>query len=477
MQSGCIVVLDIGKRVSKLSLWSEDNRLLGRREHRNSRILENGLPVLDIKGITFWLAQTLAVFSRQEKVSAIIPVCHGAAACLIDEQGLVAAPLDYEVEPPNEIKAQYRHLRDSFAITGSPELPACLNAGVQILWRNITGSDRMRQAMIVTWPQYWAWCLSGVAATECTSLGCHTDLWSFHEGRPSPMAIACGWADRFAPLRRADEILGTVTEDWQKRCGLPSDCAVYCGIHDSNSALQATRGYPEIKRQDCTVLSTGTWFVAMRSLGENEQFDISLLPQHRDCLVNVDLHGRPVPSARFMGGRDQESLEAAGGMPAEPFSDKEAFQRIAATLAKDGVFAVPSFSPAVGPFPDSVGYWIQRPADQIGRRAIASLYLALMTDTALDLIGSSHSLVVEGRYEDDPVFTSALIALRPRQAIYLSDPSLSIPFGALRLARPQAVPQHQLAQIRPIQWDLTAYAKKWRALAETSALQSSKNPS
>jgi L-fuculokinase len=27
------------------------------------------------------------------------------------------------------------------------------------------------------YPQYWAWRLCGAAASEATSLGCHTDLW------------------------------------------------------------------------------------------------------------------------------------------------------------------------------------------------------------------------------------------------------------------------------------------------------------
>jgi sugar (pentulose or hexulose) kinase len=38
-----------------------------------------------------------------------------------------------------------------------------------------------RVAHILLYPQYWSWRLSGVMATEVTSLGTHTDLWRPHD--------------------------------------------------------------------------------------------------------------------------------------------------------------------------------------------------------------------------------------------------------------------------------------------------------
>jgi len=468
MQHDCVAVLDVGKTLSKLSIWSEDNVLLERRVHRNSRVLEGGIPVLDTKGITFWLAQTLAVYSRLARISAIVPVGHGAAACIVDEQKLLATPLDYEAEPPSEITDRYRSIRDPFEITGSPALPMCLNLGVQLFWREFVDPDRMRRGTIVTWPQYWAWRLCGVAATEVTSLGCHTDLWMPIRRSPSPLAVARGWADRLAPVHLATDVLGTVTKEWQERCGLPADCAVVCGIHDSNSALHATRAYPEIEGRECTVLSTGTWFVAMRTLGATERFGSVLVPENRDCLINCDVAGRPVPSSRFMGGRELELLEASIGEPADPSSNAETFESIALTLARAGVFALPSFNKGVGPFPNHLGRWILRPADQIGRRAIAGLYLALMADTSLNLIGSREALVIEGRFGSDPIFTRALASLRPKQTVHLSDPNHSIPLGAIRLVRPNAPPQCNLRKVQPMPGELPEYAAKWSALAQIS---------
>lgn len=471
MREGCIVILDVGKSFSKLTIWSADHQLMERRTYRNSRALNDGLPILDVKGIGFWLVQTLAAYSRLGEITAIIPVGHGAAACSVDEDGLSALPLDYEAEPPKEVLERYRTMRDPFVLTGSPLLPAGLNVGIQFLWLEMAAPERTLRGQIVTWPQYWAWLLSGVAATEATSLGCHTDLWMPAEGKPSPMAVRQGWAGRLAPLRRAADVLGPVLPKWQERCGLPKDCMVVCGLHDSNAALLATRGYPEINGHECTVLSTGTWFVAMRSVGGDCNIVRASLPEDRDCLFNLDVHGHLVPSSRFMGGREAELLEGAVGSPADPSAEPDTFISIAMTLAKAGVFALPAFQKGVGPYPNSRGTWIRRPADQIGRRAVAGLYLALMANASVELIGSKQAFVIEGRFAKDPVFTRAFATLRADEAVYLSDLEHSIPFGALRLLKPDVRPQVPLTRVDPIPCDLKKYAADWRKRVEQPAAE------
>jgi sugar (pentulose or hexulose) kinase len=467
MRNGCVVVLDVGKTLSKLTIWSPERELIERRTHRNSRAVGSGYPALDVKGIGFWLAQTLAAYSRLGEITAIIPVGHGAAACLVNDDGSFLPSLDYEAEPPTEIKERYLKIRDPFAVTGSPGLPFSLNLGVQLLWLEAVAPEKFRRARIVTWPQFWAWRLCGVAATEVTSLGCHTDLWVPAERRPSPMAVAQGWDKQLAPLRHAGDILGCVTQEWSDRCGLPKDCEVICGLHDSNAALLATRGYPEIDGRECTVLSTGTWFVAMRSAATDAKIDLSSIPEARDCLINVDVSGRPVPSARFMGGRDVELLEVATGAQVDIANCGDALVNIAQTMVKNNVFAIPTFENGVGPFPKSVGRWVQRPSDQIGRRAVAGLYLALMANTCLDMIDSRETLVVEGRFATDAVFTRALAALRPSQKVFLSDVNNSLPYGALRLVDTGLAPSHVLTRVEPLPGDMTGHAALWRSTAQS----------
>lgn len=467
MRQGYTVVLDVGKTLAKLTMWSWDKRLVDRRTRLNLRCLVHGTPCLDVAGITSWLSESLRIFAAKGDIAAIVPVGHGAAACLIDKDGLCLAPLDYEAEPPPDVTARYLEMRDPFALTGSPSLPGGLNLGAQLLWLETLAPDETRRGLIVTWPQYWSWLLSGVPSTEVTSLGSHTDLWLPGAVRPSPMAVARGWADRLAPLRHAGDVLGPVTEEWRERCGLPKDCAVLCGLHDSNAALLAVRRYPEVGDRECTVLSTGTWFIAMRSVAPGVAVDLAALPENRDCLVNIDAFGVPVPSSRFMGGREVEILEDANGSPLDPSEYEELLLGRAGDAIGAGAFALPTFQKGVGPFPEQRGCWVSPPDDQLGRRAVAGLYLALMADTSLGLIGSGERLVIEGRFAGDPVFTRALAALRPAQAVYLSQMPDNVPFGALQLVDSGRPPQAALARVEPLAVDLKDYAGQWHSLAET----------
>lgn len=468
MRHGCVVVLDVGKTLAKLTMWSPERRLIERRDYRNKRVASDGYPALDVNGIEAWLAETLRLFARLGEIVAIVPVGHGAAACLIDKSGLCLAPLDYEAEPPPELRSHYLSLRDRFEVTGSPSLPASLNLAMQLLWLEAMAPDKAGRGHIVTWPQYWAWRLSGVAATEVSSLGCHTDLWMPSAGRHSPMAVRQGWADRLAPLHRAADVLGSITAEWCDRCGLPNDCLVLCGLHDSNAALWAMRGYPEVCGRECTVLSTGTWFVAMRSVAAQASVDLTVLYENRDCLVNVDIAGRPVPSARFMGGREAELIEVPAASPVDIKSNKDMLVHTAESMIKDGIFVLPTFQKGVGPFPRSTGHWTpEQPSDQLCRRAMAGLYLALMANVSLDLIDSKETLVIEGRFVDDPVFTRALAALRRDQDIYLSRASNALAYGTLRLIDADLPPQDVLTHVEPFDGDLVGYAAVWQSMAQS----------
>lgn len=461
---GFIVVLDVGKSLSKLTLWSPERRMVARRTRANLSHRVDGFLSLDVPGITAWLAQSLTEFASLGEIAAIIPAAHGAAGCLVDEQGLRAAPLDYDAKPPADIRRRYQASRNSFHLTGSPCLPGGLNLGAQLDWLESVAPERMRGAQLITWPQYWSWLLCGIAASEVTSLGCHSDLWMPVAGEPSPLAVSRGWAAQLAPRRQAADVLGPVSTAWRERCGLPSDCLVLCGIHDSNAALLAARKYPETAGRPCTMLSTGTWFVAMRSLAPGVKVDLASLAEDRDCLVNVDAFGVPIPSARFMGGRETEILE--DGAPIDPGAREAEMLSLATEIADADIYAVPAFQNGVGAFPNTPGGWTRRPANQIQRRTVASLYLALMADTSLSLIGSRESLVIEGRFAGDAVFCRALAALRPEQTIYLSQVSDNVPLGALQLIDDRLPPQAVLTRAVPLDTDLSRYASEWKSLAE-----------
>lgn len=462
-----VVVLDVGKTLAKLTLWNPKGTLVERRTRLNDCVRAPSYAALDIDGIETWLQVVLSEFATIAPVGTIVPVAHGAAMAIVDKNGPVVPPIDYEDAMPTYLRLAYDNDRDPFSLTGSPTLPGGLNLGAQLFRLEQEFSELWNSGgQIVTWPQYWARCLTGVAATEVTSLGCHTDLWQPFAAQPSRMAVRRGWSEHFAPLRAASEKLGTISQDWQRRTGLPADCGVLCGLHDSNAALLAARAHPEIAQADLTVLSTGTWFIAMRSPAEEADINVARLDEARDCLVNVDVRGRPVPSARFMGGREAELLATSEGKFIDVASEADRLLKITPRLVSEGRMAVPSFSGGTGPFPDNPGHWLGEPHDELERRAACGLYLALMADVSLDLIGSCDCLVIEGRFAADPVFTAALASLRPQQKIYLLHAQNAVAYGAIGLLRPGLMPPESLLPITPLDINLGNYADRWHAAAK-----------
>jgi sugar (pentulose or hexulose) kinase len=372
--------------------------------------------------------------------------------------------MDYEVDVSPADRREYDASRDPFSATGSPALPQGLNLGVQLSRLEQILGAFPDDLLIVPWPQYWAWRLCGVAASEVTSLGCHTDLWRPAERSFSQLAGNRGWAARMAPISHASDVLGFVTPEIAATTGLNAGCEVLCGIHDSNAALLAARGHADIGNNEATVLSTGTWFIAMRST--EHDVDIGTLDESRDCLVNVDVDGRPTPSARFMGGRE---AELAGGvdtfMQTEACEPPELLARVP-ELVQGDVGVMPGFVPGVGPFPGVRGRWQRKPDDPIGVRAAIELYLALVADATLDLIGSRDSLLVEGRFAAHAVFVRALASLRPSQRVFTSNAENDVAHGALRLTNPGIASPTALAAVEPLDLDLGDYAASWRERAQ-----------
>lgn len=466
MRGRATIVLDVGKTLAKLSLWSPAGELIKRRVRPNERIKAGAYVALDTAGIEGWAVEVLRYFGTLADVGAIVPVGHGAGAAIIRDGRLACPPLDYEEPMPPALRAAYDAERDPFARTGSPALPDGLNLGAQLFRLEALEPALAECTQIVPWAQYWSWLLSGVPASEVTSLGCHTDLWNPLAGTPSELAERRGWARRLAPLRAASDILGTLRPEWVFRTGLPADTEVHCGLHDSNAALLAARGFAEIADHESTVLSTGTWFVAMRSPKNTASIDTRALDETRDCLINVDVYGKPLPSARFMGGREIETLIGLDTRQSDIAPDQPALLAALPEALTGGAMALPSFAPGFGPFPRSCGRWIAEPANHATRRAAVSLYAALVTDASLELIGTRERLLIEGRFAEGQVFVRALAALRPDLRVYASKAHNDVSYGALRLidtALPAAEP---LELVEPLGVDLASYRDRWRREAE-----------
>ena len=456
------IVLDVGKTLAKLSLWTAGGKLIERRTRPNARVNAGDYRALDVLGIEEWMAGVLCEFARMAAVEHIIPIAHGSAAAIVRDGALVCAPMDYEEPVPAAERQRYDLGRDGFAVTGSPPLPDGLNLGVQLHLLEQLHPDLLKGGtMILPWPQYWAWVLSEVAAAEVTSLGCHSDLWRPIEGIPSALALARGWANHCAPFRRADAVLGTISSAWAGRTGLSPSVRIHCGLHDSNAAVLAARAFPEIAGNESTVLSTGTWFVAMRTPAAGAPIDIAALPERRDCFVNVDVFGQPIPSARFMGGREIEMLNEIDTRRGDIAGDPSKLLAAVPAVLRSGVSIKPTMTPGCGPFPRGRGRWVGKLLDPFEHRAASYLYAALVAEVSLNLIGAKERILIEGRFAEAEVFVRALASLRPDLKVYVSDANNDASYGALSLIHPDLAPASALLEAAPLDQDLAGYRDRW----------------
>ena len=458
---GWTIVLDIGKTLSKATLWDERGQLRQRRSRPNGSAQAVAYSALDVAGIEKWLEGVLREFAACGPIDAIVPAAHGAGAAIVHGRQLICPPMDYEWSGLTAERELYHQERDPFASTGSPKLPAGLNLGAQLHWLE-PRIDRFAAGTILPWPQYWAWRLCGVAASEVSSLGCHTDLWQPFARAPSALALRHGWSQQLAPLTLAGATLGRLTADWAGRTGLKRNVKIICGLHDSNAAFLAARSHPDMEGADATILSTRTWFVAMRAGGVEESATVARLSETRDCLVNVDVEGMPVPSSRFMGGREIE-LFAGRDDSATPVAASEQ-RRAAIEAIEAGAMILPTLVPGVGPFPAGNHRRVGACDGALNRTTLAHIYAALLADASLDLLGSRERLVIEGRFSQAATFVEMLAALRPDTRLFVSDADEGVARGALCLIGRQP-PYASLREIAPLPVPIDAYRRRWRELA------------
>lgn len=416
-----IAVIDIGKTNAKVVVVdTHEGAEIAARKTPNRVIDAAPYPHYDAEGLWRFILDALGELTKEPGYGAISITTHGASAALVDARGDLALPvLDYEFEYPAAIRDAYDSLRPAFDETGSPRLPCGLNLGAQLHYQKSAFPELFGNVRsIMTYPQYWAWRLTGVASVEATSLGCHTDLWNPRAGHYSPLPERLGIADLLAPVRPAFDILGHVLPEIAAVTGAVPVC---CGIHDSNASLLAHLSGRSVP---FSVVSTGTWVVSFAVGGTIPHLD----PQ-RDTLINVDAYGRPVASARFMGGREFEMLGKEW-----PPADGDAVLAAVEEVLDRQIMLLPSFVAGSGPFADASGGWVNDDdVSPAGRQAAISLYLALMSATCLELIGADGPILVEGPFAANKAYIQALADICGRETVALAH-STGTSMGASLLA-------------------------------------------
>ncbi|WP_404404744.1 FGGY-family carbohydrate kinase [Pelagibacterium halotolerans] len=451
--TGTIVVIDIGKTNAKLVALDAASGMEIETLRRGNAPVASGLyPHCDVDGLWTFILDGLKSLHARHGIGAIAITTHGATAALLAGDALAMPVLDYEHTGPEETAADYDAIRPDFVETLSPRLPAGLNLGAQIFWQATAFPEAFAGVTaIIPYPQYWAFRLTGRIVSERTSLGCHTDLWNPVKACYSSLVDHMNWQDLLPEPGATTDTLSPLRPEIAAATGLPEVTPVSCGIHDSNASL-----VPYLSHQETplTVVSSGTWTIAMTLGGTTGRLDPA-----RDSLANVDALGRPVPTARFMGGREY-TLIAGANAPQPTSAD-------AIAVIETGIMALPSWVEGTGPFPNGKGGWHGN-ADALTpsqRAAAASLYLALMTCETLTLAGQGSDIVIEGPLAQNTVYCSTLAALtgvpvRPsRDATGTAKGAAMLLTG---LGRGTALPDPVTPFDHP---QIGAYARDWRARA------------
>lgn len=415
--AGCVAVVDVGKTRSKLVVLDCNGQVQAQADRVNAVVDGGGYDALDSDGNAQWLEDTLAgLGALRRRLTDVVATAHGAAFAAVAGDALAWPIPDYEFAGFDARPGDWADQVGDFGDTLSPDLPRGLNAATQFDWLERHRADDFARGTLLPFAQYWGWWFSGVAASEASSLGCHTHLWSPERGDWSLLARRRGWSRRFAPTRRAWEVLGPLRPSLAQRLGLPPEVRVHTGAHDSNACLaRHLRSRPRM-----TLVSTGTWVVVMAPGAP-----VRPLEPGRDQLGNVSVRHERVPTGRFMGGRELQHL-CAGADPALANAGT-----LAALVAR-GVIALPGFETQGGPFRTHSGRVVDAAGSPVDlaalspaeRATLAAMYTAQVTAWQVEHLGGAAPVVVEGPFAHNPVYTGVLAALLPHSAVHVSTDAL-----------------------------------------------------
>jgi sugar (pentulose or hexulose) kinase len=340
---------------------------------------------VDTEALWTFLLRGLKDYQRFYDVEAIAVTGEGGMAALIDEGGELALPVLDPADPgPESLAHYYDALRPDERDSGAPRRAAGGNLGAQLFWQMKTlAADWSRVTRILTWPQYWAFRLSGTAVSEVTALSAASDLWLPGNRTFSPMVDRLGWRGLLPPLAWGDARLGPVLPAIRTATGLGEEAGVWCGVTLRAAELIA-EGHG--LTGPFTVIETGA--------------------EARITAVS----GGPSAVPKECGLRGE--VLAVLPMPVfSAYGELLAGRALGASLAElDGVLANGIRLRRAG---DGRFRWSADPAglSDGAAYAAATLFLARETAVGLAMSGAAGPILVEGPMTDNGFFLDALAIL------------------------------------------------------------------
>ena len=291
-------VFDIGKTNKKLFLFDANYKEVYREYTRLPGTQdEDGFPAEDLQELQNWIKQRFDALLAMDKfeVESVNFSSYGASFVHLDHDGKVLTPL-YNYTKKIEasiIQGFFKKYGDenTFAAqTASPQM-GMLNSGFQLYWLKQTQPKVFKKIKYsLHLPQYLSYLFTGIAVSEYTSIGCHTNLWNFKE-KDYHQWVYNEEIDRIlAPIVPTSTSINTTYFGKKIKVGV--------GIHDSSSALLP---YIQSKKEPFLLLSTGTWSIALNPFDGQELSEDDI---ENNCLHYMTIDGKPVKASRFFMGNE-----------------------------------------------------------------------------------------------------------------------------------------------------------------------------
>lgn len=295
-----IVVFDVGKTNKKLFLFDEQYRIVFERTARFTETAdEDGDACENLESLRLSVFDSLMeVFKRKDiEVKAINFSTYGASLVYIDAEGHPLTPLYNYLKPyPAKLQEQFYNTyggEAQFSAEAASPVLGSLNSGMQLYRLKHERPEVFRSLhYALHLPQYMSYLLTGVACSDITSIGCHTNLWNFRKNTYHRWLEAEGLLEKLPPLMPSTGV--------QPAAFPGSNYHVGTGLHDSSAALIP---YLVNFHEPFVLISTGTWSISMHPFNNSPLTQEEL---EQDCLCYMTFQGKPVKASRLFAGYEHE---------------------------------------------------------------------------------------------------------------------------------------------------------------------------
>jgi len=406
------IILDIGKTNVKLSFVdSINNKTVKYFNTQQKNTIKSGIKILNSEAIVHWTLEKINLIEKKYQLDKFVCTAHGTSIALIDKNdNELLACTDYEYKF-DILMENYKKIAPKFNESFTPFLDVGLNIGMQLYYLYIKKPELIKKTnTILNYPQYIAWKLTSKFSSEISYIGCHTHLWNFKRNNFSSLVTKLGLKKKFPPIKKAWKVIG------QKKIG-NSNLKIINGVHDSNAS------YLYFKNSDIknfTLVSTGTWYIIF-----NQKNSLIKLNPRLDMLANIDVYGKAVPTMRFMGGREYDTLIKkfkilSNVKPQDNFKFEDYL--IYPGYAPGGAFKFNKLN---------TRKFLSLKKGQI--YYLICLYIAFELNFCLDKMNSKNTIILDGPITKNSTMMNLLSSLRPDQKILKNKKEVGTSLGATNL--------------------------------------------